>query len=387
MSVMRFAPAASSVPHRIPVRHHSGDCGYDLYVSDYVTIQPDSYADVPHNVRPEMPPHTWGFLVGRSSTFRNKGLIILPGIIDNGYRGELFVMAYNPGPNPVQIQLYDRIAQLILVPMVTPPVELVRDLGDGDRGSDGFGSTDQQRGESHRRMAEDLLRKLEDQLEKQPKSSSETDTSTDQYVLGEEVTESARPKRRRTVDEHYRKTDKAPTLDGDIVRQEARRISSTAPLDTVADSQSDYAKIDWQPGANHHPPIICLCGSTRFWREFIRQSANLTIQGNIVLSVGCDMKGDDEMFAQLTPEQRSTVKHRLDMLHRHKIDMADRVLVLNVDGYIGESTTAEIVYALDHDKPVDFLYPELLTDEQRSRFIHYPARPSYPSQLGGLRFA
>ena len=101
------------------------------------------------------------------------------------------------------------------------------------------------------------------------------------------------------------------------------------------------------------PTIVCLCGSTRFMDAF--QSANLTetIAGKIVLSIGCNTKSDSDLIAlgELTEEAKAA----LDELHKRKIDLADEVLVLNVDGYIGESTRSEIDYAVKHGKPVRYL--------------------------------
>ena len=101
------------------------------------------------------------------------------------------------------------------------------------------------------------------------------------------------------------------------------------------------------------PKIVCLCGSTRFMDAF--QEANLreTIAGNIVLSVGCNTKGDTDLMAM--GELTSEAKAALDELHKRKIDLADEILVLNVGGYIGESTRSEIDYAIEHDKTVRYL--------------------------------
>lgn len=97
------------------------------------------------------------------------------------------------------------------------------------------------------------------------------------------------------------------------------------------------------------PEIVCLCGSTRFTDAFRAANLNLTLSGAIVLSVGCDTKSDDAL--SLTERD----KDRLDELHLRKIDLADRVHVLNVDGYIGESTRREIAYAMFRDKAISFL--------------------------------
>ncbi len=116
------------------------------------------------------------------------------------------------------------------------------------------------------------------------------------------------------------------------------------------------------------PKIVCLCGSTRFAEEFHKQNLRLTLQGFIVLSIGCDMKTDAEVFEGYTPEQLAKVKIDLDVLHLAKIDMADRILVLDVDGYIGESTRREIAYAEMRRKEIVYL-TKMLWDERRAAKI------------------
>lgn len=97
--------------------------------------------------------------------------------------------------------------------------------------------------------------------------------------------------------------------------------------------------------------IICLCGSTRFMDAFREANLRETLNGNIVLTVGCDTKSDDALG--IPPE----AKAMLDDLHLRKIDLADAILVLNVGGYIGESTRREILYAQDHGVMVRYLEP------------------------------
>ena len=103
------------------------------------------------------------------------------------------------------------------------------------------------------------------------------------------------------------------------------------------------------------PTIVCLCGSTRFGDAF--QEANLreTLDGKIVLSIGCNMRSDEDIFGHLPADELATIKTRLDELHLCKIDMADEVLILNVGGYIGESTAKELEYARLHGKVIRFL--------------------------------
>ena len=94
------------------------------------------------------------------------------------------------------------------------------------------------------------------------------------------------------------------------------------------------------------PTIVCLCGSTRFSDAFRKANFNETLAGRIVLTIGCDFKSDDGLC--LTEDD----KRRLDELHKRKIDLADEVLILNVGGYIGESTKSELEYAISRGKRV-----------------------------------
>lgn len=103
------------------------------------------------------------------------------------------------------------------------------------------------------------------------------------------------------------------------------------------------------------PAIVCLCGSTRFKEAFVDHNARLTLEGKIVLSVG--LWGHDQELRGLGRFPAPEIKAKLDELHLRKIDIADCVLVLNVGGYIGESTKREIAYAIKTGKPVEYLEP------------------------------
>lgn len=105
------------------------------------------------------------------------------------------------------------------------------------------------------------------------------------------------------------------------------------------------------------PEIVCLCGSTRFWKEYQRQNLRLTMEGKIVLSIGAATGTDDEHFGNLPKAEYERIKNMLDELHKRKIDLADRVFIINVGGYIGDSTRSEIEYAQQHGKPIDYLEP------------------------------
>lgn len=101
---------------------------------------------------------------------------------------------------------------------------------------------------------------------------------------------------------------------------------------------------------HNFPKIICLCGSTRFKQEFIEANFRETLKGNIVLSVGWFSHADKDIYNP-TPNE----KIAFDELHKRKIDLADEVLVINIDGYIGESTRNEINYAHDQGKTVKYI--------------------------------
>ncbi len=95
--------------------------------------------------------------------------------------------------------------------------------------------------------------------------------------------------------------------------------------------------------------IVTLCGSTRFKEQFMQAQKELTLQGCIVISVGLfGHAGDAEVWTEGT-------KAMLDDMHLRKIDLADEIFIINVDGYIGESTRREIAYAKQTGKPVRYL--------------------------------
>ena len=93
------------------------------------------------------------------------------------------------------------------------------------------------------------------------------------------------------------------------------------------------------------PRVVTLCGSTKFKDAYIDAQLHETLAGKIVLTIGCNMRDDNELFSELSAGNLRKLKAELDILHLHKITMSDEILVLNVDGYIGESTEREIVYA------------------------------------------
>ena len=104
--------------------------------------------------------------------------------------------------------------------------------------------------------------------------------------------------------------------------------------------------------------VITLCGSTRFKEEFLSVQKQLTLDGNIVISVGLfGHSGDNEVWENMDEGTLTRTKEMLDDMHKAKIDMADEIFVINVNGYIGDSTRSEIEYAEVHGKKVNYLEP------------------------------
>ena len=102
--------------------------------------------------------------------------------------------------------------------------------------------------------------------------------------------------------------------------------------------------------------VITLCGSTRFKNEFMEVQKRLTLEGNIVISVGLfGHSGDNEVWENMDEGTLTKTKEMLDDMHKRKIDMADEIFVINVGGYIGSSTQSEIEYAKANGKPVRYL--------------------------------
>ncbi len=105
-------------------------------------------------------------------------------------------------------------------------------------------------------------------------------------------------------------------------------------------------------------PVVTLCGSTRFKDQFMEAQKRLTLEGKIVISVGLfGHSGDSEVWDGMDEGTLTKTKKMLDDMHKRKIDMADSIYVINVGGYIGDSTRSEIAYAIEHGKKVEYLEP------------------------------
>ncbi|TXR56791.1 hypothetical protein [Quadrisphaera setariae] len=104
------------------------------------------------------------------------------------------------------------------------------------------------------------------------------------------------------------------------------------------------------PGPGPFPEVVTLCGSTRFREAFEAEQRRLTLEGRIVLSVG--MFGHEEGL-----DESSQVEVDLDALHQRKIDLSQRIHVINLGGYVGTSTRGEIACARARGVAVTYLEP------------------------------
>lgn len=137
---------------------------------------------------------------------------------------------------------------------------------------------------------------------------------------------------------------------------------------------------DIEPGRDVPPPpepeVVCLCGSTKFKEEYREENARLTLAGKIVLSVGFfhhydgmpDVEGVEDAM-----DEGAEWKRDVDNLHLRKIDLADRVHVINVAGYVGSSTTQEVRYAHRNGVPVTWLEPDRVPEDLRASAWAYDA--------------
>jgi len=124
---------------KLPTQAHEGDAGWDLYTSREVIIPPNSFTDVHVDLAVALPKRTWALITGRSSTIRTYKLRVETAIIDNGYRGEMYVGVWNHNDHQIFIPVGTRLAQMILFKSILVRWLLVDILPPSSRGEKGFG--------------------------------------------------------------------------------------------------------------------------------------------------------------------------------------------------------------------------------------------------------
>ena len=125
----------------LPEYASAGAAGADLRASEPLEIAPGGRAAVPTGLRLAIPPGFVGVVWPRSGLAVRHGIDTLAGVIDSDYRGEVRVVLVNHGTELFRIAAGDRIAQLLVQPVVRAAFALTERLPDTERGAEGFGST------------------------------------------------------------------------------------------------------------------------------------------------------------------------------------------------------------------------------------------------------
>lgn len=124
----------------VPTRAHTTDAGLDLYAMEDQIVPAKESAIFDTGVHIQLPPNTVGFLKSKSGLNVKYGLTS-EGVIDEGYTGSIVVKLYNHSGYDYKVTRGDKISQLVILPILTPDIEIVESLPKTERGSGGFGST------------------------------------------------------------------------------------------------------------------------------------------------------------------------------------------------------------------------------------------------------
>lgn len=124
----------------MPTRAHETDAGLDLYAPYGVFIEPRNSVTIDTGVHIELPPNTVGMLKSKSGLNVKHGLTS-EGVIDVGYTGSIVVKLQNHKSSGYYVNKGDKISQLVILPILTPELEVVDSLLPTERGDNGFGST------------------------------------------------------------------------------------------------------------------------------------------------------------------------------------------------------------------------------------------------------
>jgi dUTP pyrophosphatase len=128
-----------SATARTPTRAHTTDAGWDLYLSRDLIIAPGEAGDAHTDICLGLPAGWYANIKPRSSTWVRYGIHVVEGVVDSGYRGELFIQAVNQTDETVQIELGTRIAQILFLPVPEIDWVNVHQLPESERGEKGFG--------------------------------------------------------------------------------------------------------------------------------------------------------------------------------------------------------------------------------------------------------
>ena len=130
---------------KLPTYGSAEAAGADLYacLEEPVTVAPGESVFIPTGIAMEIPVGCAGLIYARSGLACKRGLAPANkvGVIDSDYRGQIVVVLHNHGQESQIIEHGERVAQMVITPVITPPYKEVTELGESDRGAGGFGST------------------------------------------------------------------------------------------------------------------------------------------------------------------------------------------------------------------------------------------------------
>lgn len=124
----------------LPNYAHEGDVGMDIFSNENYTLKPGERKTISTGIAIELP-HGYASLVWDKSGIASKGITILGGVIDAGYRGEYKILLLNTSDNYYEIKKGNKIAQILVQEVEIVEIEEVKDLSETSRGTGGFGST------------------------------------------------------------------------------------------------------------------------------------------------------------------------------------------------------------------------------------------------------
>lgn len=126
---------------KAPEYAHQGDAGMDVFALEQVSLQPGERAVVPTGVAMAVPEGHVALVWDKSGRAVKEGLTTMAGVIDAGYRGEVGIVVLNASTEVIVVEKHQKVAQILIQPVVSPTLEVVEDLDDTNRGDGGFGST------------------------------------------------------------------------------------------------------------------------------------------------------------------------------------------------------------------------------------------------------
>ena len=124
-----------------PKKAHPDDAAFDVFSAQAGTVEPKKWLEFRTGVAMQLPQGYYGKFASRSGLMFKHDIHAFHGTIDNGYRGEMVVRLFNYGKQPFRVNIGDRIAQLVILPYAQIDGEIVDNLDDTERGTNGFGST------------------------------------------------------------------------------------------------------------------------------------------------------------------------------------------------------------------------------------------------------